>query len=82
VRIRTYQSLENLAREHHESISDALERLVEEARRSRILEGASEAYAAVAADPDADRAWRAEIALWDRTVADGLAPEPDSSEGS
>jgi hypothetical protein len=82
VRAHTYEALKNLARKHHESLPDTLDRLVEEARRSRILEEANEAYAAVAADPDADAAWRAEIAIWDVTVADGLALESDSSKGS
>jgi hypothetical protein len=82
VKVHTYEALKNLARKHRESLPDTLDRLVEEARRSRILEEANEAYAAVAADPDADAAWRGEIALWHVTVADGLAPESDSSQGS
>jgi hypothetical protein len=82
VRIHTHEVLKTLARERNESMLDMLDRLAEEARRSRLMEKASEAYAAVAADPDADAAWRAEIALWDVTVADGLAPESDSSQGS
>lgn len=75
VRPRTYQVLQDLARKHNESLPDTLDRLVEEARRARMFREASEAYAAIAADPEADAAWRAEIAAWDVTVGDGLVPE-------
>jgi len=82
VRIRVCEALKNLARDDHESVPDTLDRFVEEARRSRLMERVSEAYAAVAADPDADAAWRTEIALWDVVTPDGLAPESHSSQGS
>ena len=78
VRIRphTYRILQEMARERGESLPDALDRLVEEQRRTHILQEAAEAYAAIAADPIEDALWRAEIAAWDVTVADGLEPEP------
>ena len=81
VRVRpdTYRVLQELAREHGESLPDALDRLVEELRRWRILQQAHEAYAAIAADPEANAEWEAEIAAWDVTVGDGLqnyADEP------
>jgi hypothetical protein len=41
-------------------------------RRWRILQEANEAYAAVAADPVADAAWREDRARWDATAAGGL----------
>jgi hypothetical protein len=62
-----------------ESLPDALDRIVEESRRMRILEEASEAYAPVAIDPEADASWQAEISTWDVTAADGLEDEPDAS---
>ncbi len=65
-----------LAREDGVPVSELLDRLVEDARRSRILARANEAYAAIAADPVEDASWRAEIALWDVTVGDGLPVEP------
>lgn len=76
VRAHTYRILQQMAKEHGESLPDALDRLVEERRRARILQEAAEAYAAIAADPVEDALWRAEIAAWDVTVADGLEPEP------
>lgn len=79
VRIRphTYRILQEMAKERGESLPDALDRLVEEQRRARILQEAADAYAAIAADPVEDALWRAEIAAWDVTVADGLEPEPE-----
>jgi hypothetical protein len=63
--------LQELARAHDESLLDTLDRLIEEARRY-VLGQASAAYVAVASDPEADAAWRAEIAVWDVTSGDGL----------
>ena len=77
VRPHTYHILQEMARERGESLPDALDRLVEELRRWRILQQANEAYAAVAADPEADAAWRAELAAMDGTLADGLEAYPD-----
>lgn len=80
VRPHTYRVLQEFARKHNESLPDALDRLVEETRRARILQEAADAYAAIAADPEEDAAWRAELAAWDVTVADGLEPEPELSD--
>ena len=80
VRPHTYRILQDLARSSGESLPDALDRIVEEARRSRMFKEASESYAAVAAVADADAAWRAEIAAWDATVGDGLPAEPESQD--
>ena len=75
---RTYQILQDIARERDQSLSAALDRVVEEARRARIFEAADKAYAAIAADPVEDAVWRAEIAAWDGTLLDGLPEEPES----
>jgi hypothetical protein len=75
VRPQTYRVLKDMAQKNNESLPDTLERIVEDARRSRIFREAKEAYEAIAADPEADAAWRAEIAAWDVTVGDGLEPE-------
>jgi hypothetical protein len=77
VRPHTYRILEEMAKDRGESIPDALDHLVEELRQWRMLQKANEAYAAIAADPEADAAWRAEIAVWDVTLADGLDEYPD-----
>jgi predicted CopG family antitoxin len=75
VRPETYRILQNMAQQHHESLPDTLERVVEEARRARIFKQAHEAYAALVADPEAYAEWRAEFEAWDVTVGDGLEPE-------
>jgi len=82
VRIRphTYRILQNLAKSSGESLPDALDRIVEDTRRSRMFTEASESYAAAAADPDADAAWRAEIAAWEATVGDGLPADLESED--
>jgi len=77
VRPHTYCILQDMAKQRGELLPDALESIVEETRRARILQEAAEAYAAIAADPVEDASWRAEIAAWDVTVADGLEPEPE-----
>jgi hypothetical protein len=77
VRPHTYSVLEEMAKERGESLSDALDHLVDELRRWRMLQKANEAYAAIAADPEADAAWKTEIAAWDVTLADGLEEYPD-----
>jgi len=76
VRPETFQKSQDLAREDGISVSDLIDKLAEDTRRARIFKQASEAYAAIAADPEADAEWRAEIAVWDVTIADGLPVEP------
>ena len=71
-----------MAKPRGESLPDALDHIVEERRRARILQEAAEAYAAIAADPVEDALWRAEIAAWDGTIADGLEPEPELQDES
>ena len=77
IRERTHVLLRELARERGESLPDALDRLVEEDRRRRLLERTNEAYAALRADPEAWAEFQAEVAEWDATLADGLEDEPD-----
>lgn len=77
IRPHTYGLLESLARERQVSVEDALDYVVDAFRRHRMLDDALAAYAAVAADPAANALWQAEIAVWDATLADGLAEYPD-----
>lgn len=72
---QTHEILQEIAAERGETLSAALDRVVEEARRARIFRAANDAYAAIAADPVEDALWRAEIAAWDCTLMDGLEPE-------
>ena len=76
IRAHTYRVLREMAKEHGESLSEALDRIVEEKRRAQMFQEANAAYAAIAADPVASASWRAEIAAWDGTLRDGLPDEP------
>ncbi len=80
VRIRpeTHERLKEFAKDDGESLTDAIDRLVERERRRRMWEAANVSYAALRADPEAWAEWQSGIALWDSTLADGL---PDESEG-
>lgn len=74
VRIRsdTHAKLRDIARSTGKSMPEVLDDAVEVLRRSRLLEDASRAFAALQSDP---KAWRAELAerkLWEATLADGL----------
>ena len=82
VRPHTYKLLQEFAEKNNESLPDTLDRIVEEIRRVHILREASEAYAAIAADPASDAEWRAEVAAWDVTVGDGLDRELDGDEAT
>lgn len=53
-----------------------LVRLIERAHSVQRFAAADRAYAAVAADPEAEQAWREALALWERTLGDGLSAEP------
>jgi predicted transcriptional regulator len=77
VRPQTYRALQEVAREHDESLPAALDRIVEERRRLRMFQAAHEAYAAIAADPIENALWQEEMAAWDATLLDGLEPEPE-----
>ena len=76
---------QDIAAERGETLSAALGRIVERARRARIFHYANEAYAVIAADSVENGLWRAEIAAWDCTLSDGLETEswndvdPDSA---
>ena len=62
------------------AMNHSLTRSIVSSRRREeraCCERRSEAYAAIADDPEEDAAWRAEIATWDVTVGDGLESEPE-----
>jgi predicted CopG family antitoxin len=73
---RAHATLRDLAQRRDESMAQVLERLIEDERRSRLLEDANEAYAALRAEPQAWAAVIEERAAWDATLADGLADWP------
>ena len=72
VRAKTHKMLKSLANSSGVSMQDVLDRAVEDFQRRAYLEGLKADYAALRADPKAARDFDKEVALWDRTNADGL----------
>lgn len=68
----THQALRELTARGEESMAAVLARAVERERRARLLAEANVAWAALADDPAARAALRAEQDAWDHTLADGL----------
>jgi hypothetical protein len=64
--------LHEIAREDGLSLSDALAKLIKEARIERLMARHNSVYAALRVDPQAWEEIEAERALWDSTLADGL----------
>ncbi len=79
VRIKpeTRERLKALAKDDGASLTDTIDRLVEQERRRRMWEAANASYAAMRDDPESWAAWKSEMALWDATLADGLPDEPE-----
>ena len=71
-----HRSLRELSEQLGEPVPAVLALAIEEYRRKWLLHGLNEDFAALRADP---QAWREEEeeerAVWDATLADGLAPE-------
>lgn len=72
VRPETRAVLEDLAQSSGASVSEVVDRAVDDLRRRQFLEGLAEDFERLRADPES---WQAEIeerAEWDCTLADGL----------
>lgn len=88
IRIGTeaHRLLRELALDRGETMSEALEQLLEEERRRRLPQRANEVYASWRAQPDVWAEVEAERAIWDVTLSDGLPdddePRPESSNVS
>jgi hypothetical protein len=50
-------------------------------RRQRFLEEINTAYAELQRDAGSWDAWKAEAAIWDQTLSDGLVAEPKTRYG-
>ena len=74
---QAHAALRELADRRGESLASALERLLEDDRRHRLLEQSNQNYAALRADPQGWAAVVEERAAWDATLADGLDGAPD-----
>ncbi len=68
----TRETLREIAQAQHESMQAVLEKAVEEYRRQRYMESLNAFYADLRKDPEAWEAEKAERALWDKTLMDGL----------
>ncbi len=75
---KAHETLRQLSAEANEPMADVLARAIEEYRRSRFLDRANAAYAALRADPEAWAAEQEERAAWDATLLDGLEDEGPS----
>ena len=64
--------LEELSSLYQLSQTKTLQKCLEEAYRTRILEEANLEYARINADEEARREQEQERKLWDRTIMDGL----------
>ena len=72
-------SLRSLAESEGRSMQDVLERAIENYRRQRFLEAVNAGYAALQKEPDAWSTYQSELALWDKTLLDGLPAEPTAT---
>lgn len=72
---RARRTLKQLAERTGEPMTAILEQALEDLRRRMFLEGLSDDFAALRADP---KAWKDELeerAAWDATMSDGLGDE-------
>jgi hypothetical protein len=72
---RSKAVLRVLAKQEGKPMQAVLDEAIEHYRRDKFLDEVNAAYAALRNDPKAWRAERAEHALWDKTLADGLQDE-------
>ena len=74
VRIKpeTHKKLQHLARESKRSLPDVLDEAISEYERRKFLEGLSEDFARLRANPELWQEELEERALWDCTLMDGL----------
>jgi fructose-1,6-bisphosphatase/sedoheptulose 1,7-bisphosphatase-like protein len=79
IKTETHEQLKRIAECDGVSLTEALDRIVERARRQRIVDQANEVWAAMRADPVVWADYQAEVALFDGAIADGLPEEPDGS---
>lgn len=71
----THQLLRSLATQAGESMQEVVEKAVEHYRRKAFLEGLSNDFRNLHEDAAAMEEERAERALWDNTLQDGLETE-------
>jgi hypothetical protein len=67
--------LEEMAAEDRVTLSEMLGRVIEQARRQRVIDSTNRFYAELRANPEAWAEEEAERALWETTLSDGLRDE-------
>jgi hypothetical protein len=72
---KTHALLQQMAVEEGCSASDLLDQAINKLWRTRFLERANEAFAALRADPVAWQEELDEMGIWDCTLMDGLEDE-------
>lgn len=72
----THARMVEIAEAERRNLTELVALAVDLYWRERMFEQADAAYAALRADPIANAAWEAEMALWDSTLMDGLENEP------
>lgn len=72
---RTHHNLRELAAGSGEPMQAVLDKAVEQYRRQAFFAEYNAAYAALASDPEALAAEKAEFALFEGTLMDGLDPD-------
>lgn len=72
---RTHAMLRDLSEQEHKSIGQIVTKTVEKYRKDKFWQEFEEDYARLNADPEAQRDYQHEIALWDSTSNDGLENE-------
>jgi predicted transcriptional regulator len=76
----TRQKLQELAAQSGRSVTEVLERAVEEYHGRQFWEAVNKGYAELRADPEAWAAEEAERRAWDGTLMDGLDPSEQWAE--
>jgi hypothetical protein len=68
-------ALEEMAAEDHITLPEMLSKVIEQARRQRVIDSTNRFYAELRADPEAWAEEQAERALWETSLLDGLQDE-------
>ena len=77
LRPETHADLQEISRDEAKSMGEIITYLVDRYQRERFWRGAQEDIARLREEPSAWDSYRAELDVWDATVADGLDREPE-----
>lgn len=71
----THEALRPLSLKEGKTMQDIIDKAVEYYRRKTFLQGLSEAFQALRANPEAWQEYQEEMTLWDNTLQDSLENE-------